>query len=304
MDRLGAMRLFTRVAETGSFSAAAREAGVGQPAVSKQVAALEDHLGAPLLHRTPRGLTLTEAGLAYYEAAARVLGEIEAAEAMVGRGLSQPTGILRVSVSGGFGRMRVVPLLPEFRARYPGIIVDLIVSDRFVDLVEEGIDLAIRIGDLADSGLIARRVGISRRVTVGGADYLARAGAPTTPDDLAGHPCVAFTFQRVPRPWRFHGPSGVITYRPDGPIRVNDGENVRAAVLAGLGIAQAPRWLFADELESGAVRAILRDFPGDATPIHLVFPPGRKPTGKTRVFADFVAESFAADPEFSHSELE
>ena len=296
MDRLDAMRLFTRVVETGSFSAVAREAGVGQPAVSKQVAALEEHLGAQLLHRTSRNLGLTEAGRTYYEATVRLLSDLDDAESLVGRGQTQPSGLLRVSLSAGFGRLHVVPLLPAFHARYPEVVTDIVVSDRYVDLVEDGIDVAIRLGDLADSGLVARRIGVSPRVTVGSPAYLHRAGAPVTPHDLGRHACVAFTFQRSPRAWTFAGPDGPIQHVPRGPVRANDAEHIRAAVLAGLGLAQAPRWLFSADLAAGSVDEVLAAYPAERTPIHAVLPAGRKPAGKVRAFVEHLATAFANDP--------
>lgn len=298
MDRLDAIKLFVRVAETGSFSAVAREANIGQPAVSKQVAALEAHLGAQLMHRTSRSLALTEAGQAFYEAGVRLLSDLEAAEALVGAGQSRPSGLLRVSLSAGFGRLRVVPLLPAFHARYPGVEVETLVSDRFVDLVEEGVDVAIRIGDLADSALVARRVGTAQRVTVASPAYLARAGDPAGPHDLERHACIAFVFQRIPRPWSFRTAEGVIEHRPKGPLRTNDAEHVRVAALAGMGIAQAPRWLFSSELADGSLREVLAAWPGERTPIHAVHPGGRPP-GKLRAFVDFLAVAYERDPELT-----
>ena len=296
MDRLDAMRLFVRVVETGSFSAVAREANIGQPAVSKQIAALEEHLRARLLHRTSRTLSLTEAGQIYYEAAVRLLSDLDDTEQAVGRGQTQPSGLLRVALSAGFGRLVVAPLLPSFHARYPDIVTDLIVSDRYVDLVEDGIDLAIRLGELDDSSVIARRIGVSPRVTVATPGYLERTGAPATPHDLDRHACVAFTFQRRPQDWVFLGPGDPIRHAPKGPVRANDAENIRAAVLAGVGLAQAPRWLFYAELLSGEVREVLSDYPAERPPIHAVFPSGRKPASRVRVFIDHLAGAFGGNP--------
>ncbi len=296
MDRIDAMRLFVRVVETGSFSAVAREANIGQPAVSKQIAALEAHLRAQLLHRTQRNLSLTEAGQIYYEASVRLLADLDDAEQAVGRGQTQPSGLLRVTLSAGFSRLVVIPLLPSFHARYPEIVADIIISDRYVDLVEEGIDVAIRLGALDDASVIARRIGASPRVTVAAPAYLQRTGAPATPHDLPRHACIAFTFQRRPRGWVFIGPDGPIRHAPKGPVRANDAENVRAAVLAGLGLAQAPRWLFAAELTSGEVCEVLADYPAEHPPIHAIFPPGRKPASRVRVFVDHLAGAFAVNP--------
>jgi LysR family transcriptional regulator for bpeEF and oprC len=296
MDRLDAMKLFTRVVEAGSFSAVAREAEVSQPTVSKQLTALEAHLGVHLLHRSSRTLRLTEAGQTFYEASVRILADIESVESELGLRQSRPSGTISVTVSAGFGRLHIVPLLPAFHAKYPDIVVDIIVSDRYVDLVEEGIDVAVRIGELSDSSLMARKIGSSPRSTFATAEYLLRAGEPANPQELDQHPCVAFTFQRRIREWTFNTPTGHVVYRPRGPVRANDAENVRAAVLAGMGIAQTPRWLFSAELQTGIVKEILTEYPSDRTPIHAIFPASRKPSGRLRAFIDFLVECFAADP--------
>ena len=199
MDRLDVMRLFVRIAETGSFSRAARAAGVGQPTASKQIALLEERLGARLLQRTSRRLNLTDEGQAYYEASVRLLGEVDAAKSAIGRGTVSPAGVIRVALSAGFGRMYVVPRLPEFFARYPDLAVDVNVSERHVNLIEDGLDVAIRIGFLADSTLLARRIGSMGVVTVGSPECLRQFGEPKIPADLERHKAVVFTYGGVPR---------------------------------------------------------------------------------------------------------
>lgn len=308
MDRLDAMRLFVRVVETGSFSAVAREAGVGQPAVSKQIAALEQHLGASLLNRSSRALNLTDAGQVYYDATVRLLEDLDHAETSVGRGQTQPSGLLRVALSAGFGRLYVVPMLADFHRRYPDIVTDIVVSDRFVDLIEEGIDVAIRLGELSPSQLIARRIGTSARVTVAAPAYLDRNGAPAHPRDLHDHARIAFTFQRRKRDWEFSTPEGPLRHTPDGPVRANDAEHIRAAALAGLGIVQAPNWLFSDDIQAGTLREVLVGYPGLPFPIHAVLPAGRQRTSRVRAFVDHIAATFAAIPSLNaakvHSSLE
>ncbi len=192
VDRIEAMRMFARVVERGSFSAVARETGLGQPAVSKQVAALEARLGAQLLRRTSRSLSLTEAGQDFYESAVRLLGELEAAEARVGRGQTAPSGLIRVTVAPVFGELHVVPRLAAFFTRYPDIAVEIVVSDRAVDLVAEGIDLAIHNGELRDSTLVARRIAATPVITVASPAYLAANGEPASPGELDGHRCILF----------------------------------------------------------------------------------------------------------------
>jgi LysR family transcriptional regulator for bpeEF and oprC len=296
MDRLDAMQLFVRVVESGSFSKAARAEGVVQSTVSKQIAALEDHLGAQLLNRTSRGIGLTAAGQDFYDSAVRLLGELEEAEARVGRGQIAPSGLVRVATSAGIGRMYLVPRLPEFFARYPEIRLDFDVTERHVSLIEDGVDVALRIGNLADSTLIARRIGSAGMATVATPAYLDRAGEPRTPADLAAHACVGFIFQDAPQPWRFNGPAGPIVIEPRGAFRSNDAEHIRAAVLAGVGIGHNAGWLYAPEIASGALKPLLGDFAPHPNPIHAVTPAGRRVPGRVRVFIDFLAEVCAADP--------
>jgi LysR family transcriptional regulator for bpeEF and oprC len=293
MDRLAAMRAFQRVVEAGSFTAVAHEMGVAQPTISKLVAALEAHLGAQLLHRGARGIRLTEAGQDFFESTQRLLAELEAAESRIGHRQAAPSGLLRVTLSAGFGRMHVVPLLPDFVGRYPGVRVDLVVSDRFLDLVEEGLDLAIRIGRLADSSLIARRIGASRRITVASAGYLTRHGTPRHPEELAQHQGIGFLANGAVLPWAFARGGEALSIAPPGWLRTNDAEHVRAAMLAGIGIAHAPSWLFSDLLARGEAVTLLEDWRPEAEPIHAVTPAARRPATRVRVFIDYLAERLA-----------
>ncbi len=296
MDRLDAIKIFVRVVESGSFSAVGRELGMGQPAISKQVAMLEAQLGAQLLMRTSRSLSLTEPGRDFYEAAVRLVQDYEAATSRIGRGQASPSGVVRVTAAHAFSRLHIVPHLPTFFVRYPDIAVEMLVSERTSNLVEEGIDLAIRNGNLADSSLIARRIGSSPTVLVASADYLAHRGEPLRPSDCDEHEGVIFVSQDGPRPWRFNGRLGPVSYQPRGHFRTNDAEQIRGAVLAGVGIAQVPYWLFHAELASGTVRRILQDHEPDAVPISAVRPGGRRLASKVAVFVDFLAELLAEPP--------
>jgi LysR family transcriptional regulator, regulator for bpeEF and oprC len=293
LDRLDAMGLFVRVVDSGSFSAVARTLGVGQPAISKQIAALEAHLGAQLLQRTSRSLTLTEAGRDFYESAVRVVSDVEAAESRVGRGRIAPSGLVRANVTPVFGRLYVVPRLREFFARYPGVAVELVVTDRLVNLIEEGIDLGIHNGELSDSSLIARKIAQTPIITVATPAYLAAHGEPETPVELEQHACVIYAPQGAPRAWGFAGP---FAHQPKGAFRTNDAEQIRAAVLADLGLAHTPGWLFAAEIASGAVRPVLTEFEPARLPISAVRPGGRFLASKVRVFIDYLAEIFAEEP--------
>ena len=294
MDRLDAIKIFVRVVDSGSFSAVARELRVGQPAISKQVAALEAHLGAQLLRRSSRNLSLTEAGREFYESAVRLVADLEAAESRIGRGQASPAGALRVAVAPAFGRLCIVPHLPSFFARYPELRLELRVSERVTNLVEAGIDVAIRLGDLADSGLVARKIGTTSVVVVASPKYLAKAGEPARPSDLERHRCVAFVANGRERPWYFGGKLGKVSHHPRAAFSSNEGEDLREAALAGLGIAQGPAWLFEKELASRTLRRILREYEPSELTISAVRPAGRRLARKVSVFIDFMCELFAA----------
>jgi len=296
MDRLDAIRLFVRVVERGSFSAVAREAGVGQSAVSKQIAALEAHLGAQLMRRTSRSMTLTDAGHVFYESALRLVDEFDAAESLVGHGQSAPSGLVRVTVAPVFGRLYIVPRLPEFFARYPDISIELTGSGRNINLIEEGVDLAIRNGELADSSMIVRRIAMAPFATVATPAYLAVRGAPLTPTDLDAHACLIFVPHQDPLPWEFQHGSRTVLHYPRSNFRTADAEQIRAAVLADLGLAHAPLWAFSPEIASGAVRVVLADYAPGPLAISAVHPAGRRLPTKVRVFIDFLVEILADNP--------
>ena len=296
MDRLDAIRLFVRVVERGSFSAVAREAGVGQSAVSKQIAALEAHLGAQLMRRTSRSMTLTDAGQVFYESALRLVDEFDAAESLVGHGQSAPSSLVRVTVAPVFGRLYIVPRLPEFFARYPDISIELTGSGRNINLIEEGVDLAIRNGELADSSMIVRRIAMAPFATVATPAYLELRGTPHTPADLVAHACLIFAPHHEPLPWEFRDGSRTVLHHPRSNFRTADAEQIRAAVLADLGLAHGPLWALAPEIDSGALRVVLADYAPGPLAISAVHPGGRRLPTKVRVFIDFLVETLADNP--------
>jgi len=296
MDRLESIRMFVRVVESGSFSAVARDAVIGQPAVSKQVAALEARLGAQLLRRTSRSLSLTEAGQDFYESAVRLIDDLEAAESRVGRGQTAPSGMIRVTVAPAFGSIHVLPRLDEFCRRYPDITVEIVVTDRTVDVVQEGVDVAIHNGDRADSTVVAKKIAVTPIVTVATARYLKKHGQPSTPSELEGRECIAYVAQGVPLAWIFRSETGEYAHQPRGRVRTNDAEHIRTAVLLDLGLAHVPGWLFAREMESGEVRRVLRKFPREPLWIYAVHAGGRRLATKVRVFIEFLSQIFAEEP--------
>ncbi len=302
MDRFDAMRMFVRVVQSGSFSATAREIGVGQPFVSKQIAQLEAHLGAQLLRRTSRSMTLTEAGQSFYEAAVRIIDDLDAAESLVGHGQTAPSGLVRVTVAPVFARLyHRAEARRSFSRRYPDISVEMRVSERTVNLIEEGIDLAIHNGPLTDSSLIARTIATTSIITVATPSYLAARGEPASPSDLERHACVVFAPRGEPRPWAFKGKFGAIVHQPKGRFRTADAEQIRAAVLANLGLAHAPGWLFAQEIASGIVRPVLLEYEPEPLPISAVHPAARRLPTKVRVFTEFVIEALRRQPGFAMS---
>lgn len=292
MDRLGAMATLVRVVETGSFSAAARQLRVGQPAVSKTIAQLEERLGVRLLTRSTRGLTPTEACVRYVERARRALEEANEAElAARGEGVGLQ-GVLRVSAATSFARLHVIPRLPEFLAANPELEVEMILDDRRIDLVEEGVDVSLRLGELPDSSLSARRLASSVRSVIGTPGYFQRAGTPLCPADLAAHEAIIYTQERSGS-WRFSREGTETSIAVRGRFRASGAEGVRAAVMAGMGLAVASHWMFAPELADGRATTVLGEWLLPPVDLWAVFPGGRLASGKARAFVRFVEDELA-----------
>ena len=299
VDELGAIRTFVRVAETGSFTAVAREQGTGQPAVSKQVAALEARLGTRLVHRSTKSLALSEDGRLYLEHARRILESMAEAESAVGRQRLAPAGLVRLATPVAFGRLHVAPRLARLLERYPELRVELVMSDGFVDLVEMGIDLAIRVGEITDPSLIARRVGTTRRATVAAPAYFRSRTVPAHPRDLQGHNCIVYTGLATRDVWWFESPEGPLSVKVTGNYLVNNSEAVREGVLAGIGIAVTPMWLFGQEGREGAIEIVLKAFEPRRLPIHAVWSSRRFLSTRVRAVLDFLADEFRLDPNLS-----
>ena len=299
MDLLVALRTFVRVAEAGSFSAVAREMGATQPAVSRQIGALEQHLAARLIQRTTRSLTLTEDGRDLLDHARRVLECVEAAETAVGRRQGAPSGLVRIATPSTFGRLYVAPLMRRLLDRYPDLSIDLHMSDSTTDMIAGGIDLAIRGGVIHEASLVARQIGSSARFVLASSDYLERNGTPVHPNDLARHSCIAFTQTALPNEWRFDGPGGSVAVTVAGRFRSDSSEAIRAAVLAGVGLALTPSWVFGAELATGRVRAVLQPYHAEQVPIHAVYPSRRHLAPRTRAVIDFLLDEFRLDPAIS-----
>ncbi|WP_144152360.1 LysR family transcriptional regulator [Paraburkholderia sp. BCC1885] len=294
MDRLAAIEIFIRVVDTGSFSAAARHYDVGQPAVSKAIAQLEEWLGVKLLLRSTRALTPTEAGTSFYQRAKRAVEETDEAVLAARGTASGLSGKLRVSAAVCFARLHIVPRLPEFIAKHPNLDLELVLDDRNIDLVEEGIDLALRMGVLADSNMTARRLSEARRRVIGTPEYFERQGIPQEPADLLGHRAVIYTRdQGGGEEWKFRKETAEVSVKMQGQVKITATEGVRAAVIADMGLAIVSEWAFTPELKSGKVISVMDDWMLPSINLSAVYPTGRLASTKARQFAAFVENCLA-----------
>jgi DNA-binding transcriptional LysR family regulator len=294
MDRLIAMETFVCVVESGSFSAAARLLDVGQPAVSKSVAQLEERLAVRLLLRSTRGLTTTEAGQAFYERAKRAIEEADEAEVAAKGSAGALSGRLRISAAVTFARLHIVPRLSAFLDRHPELNIDIVLDDENIDLLERGIDVALRMGVLGDSNMTARKIGHCPRYVVGTPTWFAKAGEPRIPADLLSHQAIVYEQGGGGSAWSFKQGSTETSIAVGGRVRVNAAEGVRAAVLADMGVAIASEWMFAPEIASGAVKQVLADWELPGIDLWAVFPSGRMVSAKARAFVAWVEEMFGA----------
>jgi DNA-binding transcriptional LysR family regulator len=288
MDRLSALGLFIRVVEGGSFTRAAEGAGLAQPTVSRQIAGLEQELGVRLLERSTRSVRATGAGLDLYERAKRLLDEAQAIEADLRQGARSAAGRIRVACPMTFGRMYVVPVVVRFLKENAGAEVDLLMNDRFVDLVEEGVDVAIRIADLTESPLYARLLGASPRVLVATDAYLRGAGTLKRPEDLERHNVAVYSYLHNPETLVLSGRRGQVEVRVRGNFRVNSADALREAVLADLGIAMLPLWSVVQELQRNALRIVLPGWKPPANQVYAVFASNRFLPMRVRMFIDYL----------------
>ncbi|MGE8191180.1 LysR family transcriptional regulator [Pseudomonas sp. NPDC086278] len=297
MDKLNAMAIFVRVVERGSFSAVAREMQTSQPTISKVLRALETKLGGKLIARSTRQLSLTDEGLRYYNECRQILAAVDAAEHSFQSGRETVAGNLRVGSSVSFGRLQIASRLPGFLKLYPQVHIDLQLSDQHQDLVTEGLDVTFRIGDLHDSGLIARHVGTTHRVTIAAPAYLNQHGQPRTPLELGAHNCLQFNLLNSQNLWVYQKDVQRHEVRIKGNAQSNNSEAIREMVLGGLGIALSPIWLFSEDLKAGRVTAILREYTAQSLPIHAVSPANRRQSARVKAFIDYMSQALDAAPE-------
>ncbi len=298
MDRLKQIESFAAVATRGSLTAAAQAEGVAPAVIGRRIDALEERLGVKLLLRTTRRITLTHEGSAFLEDCQRLLADLASAEASVSAGGVKASGHLRVTAPAGFGRRHVAPLVPAFRAAHPDVSLSLNLSDRVVDIVNEGYDCAVRVGDLPDSSLVSVRLADNRRLCVAAPAYLARAGVPATPAELSRHACLALSSDASqPRGWAFSVDGQVTHLRPSGPLDCSDGQVLHDWCVRGLGIAWRSTWEVEADVDAGRLQVVLEDFAAPANGIYAVFPHAKHLPLRVRLWIDFVKHSYG-DPRY------
>ena len=293
MDRLTEMEAFATVVDQGGFTDAAKKMGISKSAVSKHVSSLEARLGARLLNRTTRRVSPTEIGLAYYDRARRVLNDAGEADALVSSMQSEPSGLLRISVATDFGVGHLSPILAEFLRAYPEIQINMVLNNRYVELISEGFDMAVRIGELEDSTLRARKLTQTTKRMIASPDYITEYGMPHKIDDLSDHKLLHYSNQAAGNVWKVTAPSGEKRQvRTAGWLTVNDGQSLLNAAVSGLGIAYLPSFLYEQALADGEVVEVMPDRPGETLGVYAVYPPGRFTQPKVRAFIDYLVTKF------------
>jgi len=283
-----AMKLFRRVIESGSFTAVAKETGLTQPTVSKQLASLESHHGIKLINRSTRQLHPTDAGLEYYERCCQILDELDEIDSQMREQQSMPSGTLRVNAPVTYSRLEILPRLWKFLKQHPQLKCDMFLDDNYVDLVKEGIDVAIRIGPLTDSSMIARKIGMMHRYTVASPAYLAEHGEPDTLQDLLQHNCLIYNLLTTRNEWYFEGEKGIEKIAVRGQYSTNNPDAIRGALIEGLGIAAAPDWLVEKDIQEGRLVEILTDYKPTSLEINAIYPERRFLPAKVRLFINFL----------------
>ncbi|MFL6675465.1 MAG: LysR substrate-binding domain-containing protein [Massilia sp.] len=294
MDLLSAMKVFVAVVDGGSFAVAATRLDTSRAMASKQVQKLEEHLGTRLLNRTTRKLSLTETGREFYQRSAQIISDVEEAEQAASQMTSNPRGMLKVSMPLSYGQHRLASIIGEYAQSYPQVQLDISLSDRKVDLVEEAFDLAVRIGALAESDLIARKIGGVRSVVCAAPAYLAKHGMPTSPADLAGHACLGYTLTGTGGEWRVEGPDGVTVVPVSGPIKADNGDILRLAAVAGAGVLFQPQFIVGTDIAAGRLVRILPEWQSGELGVYAVYPSRKHLSAKVRTFVDFLAARLSA----------
>lgn len=296
MDRFHNMSVFVEVVEQGGFTAAMDKTGLSRAQVSKLVMQLEEHLGTRLLNRTTRSISLTEMGRIYYERCKALLVEVDEIDSMASEQTSTPRGTLTIGAPSSFGTLHFKNVITEYMKRYPQVQISLHLTDRFVDVVDEGFDVVVRIAELADSSLIARKLSTCKLVVCASPSYLKEHGEPKVPQDLALHHCLLYSNAPKPDTWTLYGPAGMETVRVSGPLTADNGDILKAAALAGQGVVFMPTFIVGEDIRSGKLQQILIDYCPPDLAINAMFPSRRYLSAKVRTFVDFTADYFGDEP--------
>lgn len=289
MDLFSSMRMYVAVVDGGSFASAADKLDISRAMVSKQIQKLEEHLGTRLLNRTTRRLSLTETGREFYERSTQIMNDVEEAEQVAGQMNRTPQGVLRVSIPLSYGQHRLATIIGDYTQAYPKVQLDISLSDRKVDLIEDGFDLAVRIGVMPQSDLIARKIGGVRSIVCASPTYIARHGAPHTPAELSSHACLGYTLTGSGADWRFETPDGPLVVPISGPIRADNGDIIRLAALSGAGILFQPHFIVGDDLAAGRLVQLLPEWQSAELGVYAVYPSRKHLSAKVRTFVDFLA---------------
>jgi len=298
MDKLNAMRLFVEVVNRGSFTQAAEKTGLSRAQISKSVMQLESFLGTRLLNRTTRKVSLTEIGQIYFDRCEAILQEVLEAEAVASEMTNVPSGNLLLAAPTSFGVLHLQELIPQYLKQYPNVQIRLSLSDRFIDVVAEGFDLVIRIAELADSSLISRHIAPCKRVFCASPDYLKKVGIPQVPQDLAIHQCLVYSNELKPGVWDLHAPEGVESVKISGPICSDNGDVLRSAAVAGLGITLLPTFIVGSDLKAGRLQQVLADYCPPEIAIYTVFPSRKFLSAKVRSFIEFLVDHYGDKPKW------
>lgn len=293
MDLLASMKMYAAVVDGGSFAAAASRLGVSRAMVSKQVQKLEEHLGTRLMNRTTRRSSMTETGRAFYERSVQILADIEEAEQIASQLTTRPQGVLRVTIPLSYGQHRLANIIGAYTQAYPMVQLDISLSDRKADLVEEGFDVAIRIGALPQSDLIAKKLSAVYNIACAAPAYLDRHGTPATPADLGQHACLAYSLTGSGADWRFESSSGPVIIAISGPIKADNGDIIRLAAVAGAGIAFQPGFIVDDDIAAGRLVRVLPGWQSAQLGVYAVYPSRKHLSAKVRTFVDFLAAALA-----------
>lgn len=288
MDIIAGMKVFVSVVDGRSFVTAANRLDMSRAMASKYVSMLEDHLGIRLLNRTTRRLSLTESGALFYERSVQILADVAEAEEIAGHLAAEPQGVLKVTIPLSYGLHRLGPVIAEYASRFPKVKLDLSLSDRKIDLVEEGFDVAIRIGKLAESGLIARKLGAIYSIVVGAPAYLKQRGTPEVPSDLAEHICLGYALGSGGDEWRLQGTGELVTVRSTGSIKADNGDMLRLAALHGAGLIFQPQFIVADDVQAGRLVQVLKSYTSEELGVYALYPSRKHLSTKVRTFVDLL----------------